>query len=276
MKKHLFPRGLVQNIARDLVSLSSVNRELTNSKTIIIVIWYLCFADNLLKHSFCFLTLVHIRKASITVCDQTYAEMRAYTNFRIQGTGFCICPRAKTVQGYKETWSYSDDQHLEAKFCPLVTTWTLGIAFCAYGLWANLAWESPYSEVFPWVRKPVNVTWSEILQKHKQDLSWNTLNSTEFRHVNCPELHPTRDLCLGVFHVFQKHKENPTADAANAELTCLLSDNPKLCKCTLSLLEPTAKHLIKVTLVNEEKCTYPFSQEHGLRVPNKTPKLLEL
>lgn len=176
MKKHLFPRGLVQNIARDLVSLSSVNRELTNSKTIIIVIWYLCFADNLLKHSFCFLTLVHIRKASITVCDQTYAEMRAYTNFRIQGTGFCICPRAKTVQGYKETWSYSDDQHLEAKFCPLVTTWTLGIAFCAYGLWANLAWESPYSEVFPWVRKPVNVTWSEILQKHKQDLSWNTRN----------------------------------------------------------------------------------------------------
>lgn len=152
----------------------------------------------------------------------------------------------------------------------------LHIAFCAYGLWANLAWESPYSEVFPWVRKPVNVTWSEILQKHKQDLSWNTLNSTEFRHVNCPELHPTRDLCLGVFHVFQKHKENLTADAANAELTCLLSDNPKLCKCTLSLLEPTAKHLIKVTLVNEEKCTYPFSQEHGLRVPNKTPKLLEL
>lgn len=125
MKKHLFPRGLVQNIARDLVSLSSVNRELTNSKTIIIVIWYLCFADNLLKHSFCFLMLVHIRKASITLCDQTYAEMRAYTNFRIQGTGFCICPRAKTVQGYKETWSYSDDQHLEAKFCPLVTTWTL-------------------------------------------------------------------------------------------------------------------------------------------------------
>lgn len=62
----------------------------------------------------------------------------------------------------------------------------LHIAFCAYGLWANLAWESPYSEAFPWVRKPVNVTWSEILQRSKQDLNWNTHN-----WIQTSELHWT-------------------------------------------------------------------------------------
>lgn len=52
------------------------------------------------------------------VWPNRYAEMRPYSNFRIQRTGFWICPCAKTVPGYKETWSYFTEQYLEQNSVP--------------------------------------------------------------------------------------------------------------------------------------------------------------
>lgn len=44
----------------------------------------------------------------------------------------------------------------------------------------------------------------------------------------------------------------------------------------VSFLEPTAKHIIKVGLVNEEKWALPFLEVQDLRVQNKILTVLAL
>lgn len=174
--------------------------------------------------------------------------MRPYANFRIQRTEFCVCPCAKTVPGYEEIRSFFKEHYLQQNSAP----WSQ-LRFC---LQTGSCMQEPFFQLChcgcPFQRFNCICTMSKALlgsQTHQRDKDFSCLLASPLQvlqkcevdtetKLNCSLLRmPGIPLLQSMGRQISAYctsllpqKENLTTDAVEAELTCLVSDNPKLCK----------------------------------------------